>query len=211
MSFQKPFGDRCDLGFDNDVWSSKTTTINQGKINFVPPVCLDNPSSRNEDKGKGILDFDRPKVVDKGKNVRVPLRSKVEGVNPPRRQPSVRSFLKCYHCSKMGHMRPYCYKLRSSQPKRGISPPMIDLDKLILMIKDVVSRLDKLEGSQDVPRKMHRRRAATHLLKGSDERLTYVRCLLACIGLSLMHSHLDPRPCLFFFFFFVLRVTITRE
>jgi hypothetical protein len=58
FEFSKALGDRCDLGFDNDASSSKDTTINQGKIIFVPPVCLDNPSPRNEDKRKASILID---------------------------------------------------------------------------------------------------------------------------------------------------------
>lgn len=136
----------------------------------MPLVCLDNPSPRNEDSGKGILESDRPKVVYNRKKVRVPLRFKVEGVNLPRRP-----IPKCYHCGKMGHIRPHCHQLRSSQPKRGSPPPRTELDKLVLMIKDVVSKLDKLEVSQDLPREnmnMLRRRAITHPLRESDKRPT---------------------------------------
>lgn len=81
-----------------------------------------------------------------------PLKPKVGGVNPPTRQPLKRFVPKCYHCSKMGHIRSPCYHLRSRQSKRESLPPLSDLGKPVLMIKDVVSRLSKLEVSQGVPR-----------------------------------------------------------
>lgn len=58
----------------------------------------------------------------------------------------------------------------SSQPKRESPPPRTNLDKLVIMMKDVESRLDKLDVSQDVPRgnmKMLRRGVVTHPLRGS--------------------------------------------
>ena len=58
----------------------------------------------------------------------------------------------------------------SSQPKRESPPPRTNLDKLVIMMKDVVSRLDKLDVLQDVPRgnmNMLRRGVVTHPLRGS--------------------------------------------
>jgi hypothetical protein len=50
-------------------------------------LCFLLLSPRDVDKVKDVLKSDRLKVVDKGNSVRVPLKSKVEGINPPRRQP----------------------------------------------------------------------------------------------------------------------------
>lgn len=84
-----------------------------------------------------------PSMVDKGKSVSVPLRSKFEGVNSPRRQPSQRFVPTCYHCGRGGHIRPHYFKFRSREPKKESAPPRTKFEKLFYIIKDMVSRLDK--------------------------------------------------------------------
>lgn len=52
---------------------------------------------------------------------------------------------------------------------------MTDFEKLVYMIRDVVSILDRLDGSKNIPkgnRNKVRRGKVTHPLKGSDKRPT---------------------------------------
>jgi hypothetical protein len=87
LSSQKPFEDKCGLGFDKSASALKITLVNKGKTFFVPP-CVE----------------DVPIVVDKGNGVFVGNMPMVEGMNAPRRQPPPRVVLKCYHCGRVGHI-----------------------------------------------------------------------------------------------------------
>ena len=105
LSFQTPYGNTHGLSFDNDALYSKDTPSTQGKILFVPTIVVEDPSSRMLDKGGMVFySLKNLKSVGQGKRDRIPLKSKVEGVNPPRRQPTQSSIPKCYHCGKMGHI-----------------------------------------------------------------------------------------------------------
>jgi hypothetical protein len=59
------------------------------------------------------------------------------------------------------------------------------------MIKDVVSKLDKLKGTKYIPRgrkNKDRRREITHQFWGVIRDLLRLDGLMACLGLSLMHT-----------------------
>jgi hypothetical protein len=54
--------------------------VSKGKINFEPILLVETSS---------------PSMIDKGKGVSVPNRSKVENFEPPKRQPSQRLVFTC--------------------------------------------------------------------------------------------------------------------
>lgn len=120
LSFQKPYENRCGLGFESEASTSKNPPSFQGKLLFVPPTIEEEPSSslspRKLEKGNYVLEYEGSKSLDRRKKVRSPLKPKVKGVNSPRRQPCSHP---CYHCGKVDHICAQCYHLiRSRQPKR---------------------------------------------------------------------------------------------
>lgn len=63
----------------------------------------------------------------------------------------------------------------SREPKRETTPPRIEFENLIYMIRDVVFRLDKLGGGRTIPRgrrNICKKWEITQPLRGSDKRLT---------------------------------------
>jgi hypothetical protein len=73
----------------------------------------------------------------------------VEGMNPPRQQPSQRFVPTCCHCDRV--CRPHCCLLRSRAPKKDITPPKTDMENLGSKMRNFVLRLDKLEGGRTIP------------------------------------------------------------
>jgi hypothetical protein len=145
-----------------------------------PPTVINGPSpcSRKLDKGRRVLESVGPKVVGQGKKVWIPLKSKVEGSDPPRRQPPPRCVTTCHQCGKVGHIRPHCHLFRSRIPKKEIISPRTDLESLLSVMRDDFLRLDKLEGCWTIPmRKRYKSKEVEipHPLRGSDRIPTWGR------------------------------------
>jgi len=68
----------------------KVSHIRPKRFLLKPSTVVVSPSPRKLDKGKRVLELVGPKIVGQAKKVWIPLKSKVEGVNPPRRQSSWR-------------------------------------------------------------------------------------------------------------------------
>lgn len=73
-------------------------------------------------------------------------RSNVKGLNPHRGQPFSRHVLTCHLYGKVDHIRSERCFLRYRTPKKMTTPPRSDMENLVFIMRDVVLRLDKLEG-----------------------------------------------------------------
>jgi hypothetical protein len=68
-------------------------------------------------------------------------------VHPPRKLPSKRFVPTCHHCGKVGHIRPKCFDLKSHEHKSENSYSRKESKGLVIMIRKVLSKLDKFEQS----------------------------------------------------------------
>jgi hypothetical protein len=99
----------------------------------------------------------------------------------------------CHHYSRVGHIQPQCYKLKTKEPKRENIHQRNDLKGLFNMTMDVVSSLDKLKDHKAIPRgrrNKDRKGEITHPLRGSGKRpLPRLGGYFVCLGLEFMNTY----------------------
>jgi len=113
-----------------------------GIIGHTRPYCLQIHSQRpwikkhDPKKGKTSTKSSMPKYAPR-----------------QRRQPSQRYVPTCHHCGKIGHNQSSCFKLKSHEHKHDSSYSRKSYEGLFNMIKNVLTKLDKLDkGHNTAPR-----------------------------------------------------------
>jgi hypothetical protein len=97
-------------------------------------------------------------------------------MHPPRKLPSKRFVPICHHCGKVGHIRPKCFDLKSHKHKSENSYSRKENEGLVIMMREVLSRIDKFEQKHKSRPKIYqvwvKNDDTIHPLRGSDGDLT---------------------------------------
>jgi predicted amidophosphoribosyltransferase len=93
-----------------------------------------------------------------------------------RRQPSQRSIPTCHHCGKIGNTQSSCFKLRPHEHKYDSYYSMKSYEGICNMMRDVLTRLDKLDLSHNtapsIKKAWVRKVDTINSLRGSGSGLT---------------------------------------
>jgi hypothetical protein len=172
LHIQKHSSDRSGLRFDKKA-SLSSNRASTSKIVFVKPVKIE------ESSGEG-----KPAVAltcqgKKGKkNYIEPHASypKPIVVHPPRKLSSQRFVPICHHCGNVGYIQPHCFNLKPHVHINENSYSMKESEGLVLMMREVLSRLDKFEQSHKSRPKISqvwvRKDDTIHPLRGNGDDLT---------------------------------------
>jgi hypothetical protein len=100
-------------------------------------------------------------------------RSKSKYIPPHKRKPSQRFVPTCHHCGKVDHIQPKCFDLKSHKHKSENSYSRKESKGLLIMMREVLSRLDKFEQNHKSRPKISqvwvKKDDTTHPLRSGDD------------------------------------------
>ena len=172
LHVKKCSSERSGLGFDKTT-SLSSNHASTSKIVFVNPVKVEEFSG----EGKPVVAPTHQGKKDKKNSIK-PYTSdpKSRVLYPPLKLYSQWFVPTCYHCGKVGHIRPHCFNLKLLVHINENSYFRKENEGLVIIMREVLSMLNKFEQSNKSRPKIYqewvRKNDIIHPLRGSGGDLT---------------------------------------